>query len=252
LFTLLMGTAAAGPVMDRIKKKGELVVGITGTQPPLNVTAKDNEIIGLDADIARLIAVNMGLKLRFAKFPFPELIPALETGKVDMVLSSMTITPERNLSVAFVGPYYVSGKGILTKEKNVAAVQAQGLNQPQFKVAALKASTSAALVEKTAPQATLVPTESYDEALTMLFQDKIDALVADYPFCAFSAFRHKDKGLAAGESRLTIEPLGIAVQEDTLLINWLGNFLKALIDSGELNQLLDRWFKDGSWVQQLP
>jgi ABC-type amino acid transport substrate-binding protein len=42
------------------------------------------------------------------------------------------------------------------------------------------------------------------------------------------------------------------LQEDALLINWLDNFMKALIDSGELNHMRDRWFKDGSWVQQLP
>jgi polar amino acid transport system substrate-binding protein len=249
---MLIGTAPAGPVMDRITKKGELIVGITGTQPPLNITTKENEIIGLDADISKMIAVNMGVKLRFAKMPFADLLPALKAGKVDMILSSMTITPDRNLKVAFIGPYYVSGKGILTKQKNVASVQASGLNQPQFKVAALKASTSASLVEKTAPQAKLVLTGSYDEALGLLFEDKIDALVADYPFCAFSSFRHQDKGLAVGESRLTFEPLGIAVQEDALLINWLENFLKALNGSGELDRLYDRWLKDGSWIKQLP
>jgi polar amino acid transport system substrate-binding protein len=252
LSLVLIGTAPAGPVMDRIMKKGELIVATTGTQPPLNVTTKDNEIIGLDADISRLIAVNMGLKLRFAKMPFPELLPALETGKVDMIVSSMTMTPDRNLKVAFVGPYYISGKGLLTKARTIAAVQAGGLNKPEFKVAALKASTSAFLVQQTAPQAKLVETQSYDEALDLLFQDKIDVLVADYPFCAFISFRHQDKGLAVGESRLTIEPLGIAVQEDALLINWLENFLKALNGSGELSRLQDRWFKDASWMKQLP
>ena len=185
--------------------------------------------------------------------PFAELLPALEAGKVEMILSGMTMTLERNLKVGFVGPYYISGKGILTKAQNIAALQdPQGLDKPEFKVAALKNSTSQAFIQKTAPQATLVTTKSYDEAVEMLFQNKIDALIADYPFCAFSAFRNRDKGLVAGQSKLTFEPLGIAVPEDTLLINWLQNFMMMLEGSGQMKVLNNHWFKDGSWIKELP
>jgi hypothetical protein len=64
------------------------------------------------------------------------------------------------------------------------------------------------------------------------WQDKINALIADYPFFAISALRFKDKGLAAEGARFTFEPLGIAVPEDTLLINFLQNFMRVLEGSG--------------------
>lgn len=246
-------TAPAGTSLDHILQKGELVVGITGTQPPLNATTKDGKIIGFDAEIAAAIALNMGVKVKFSKMQFSELLPALEAGKVDMVLSSMTMTLSRNLKVAFVGPYYISGKGILTKAKTIGALQkAEGLNKPEFKIAALNGSTSQKFAEKTAPKAALITTKSYDEAVELLFQDKIDALIADYPFCAFSAFRYEDKGLIAGQSKLTFEPLGIAVSEDTLLINWLQNFMMALEGSGQLKLMNQRWFQNGSWINELP
>jgi polar amino acid transport system substrate-binding protein len=252
LALVFVASASAGIILDRILKKGELVVGTTGSQPPLNATTKDGKIIGLDADIAKGIAMNMGVKIQFETMPFAKLLPALHADKVDMILSSMTMTPERNLKVAFIGPYYISGKGILTKAQTIAAMQAaDGFNDPQFKVAALKDSTSQAFVEKAAPQAKLVTANSYDEALGLLFGDKIDLLVADYPFCAFTAFRYKEKGLAVGQSRLTFEPLGIAVQEDTLLINWLNNYMKLLDGSGQLRKLNDRWFKNSSWIKDL-
>ena len=245
--------APAGTTLDSITKKGELVVGITGTQPPLNATTKAGAVIGLDADIAKLIARSMGVKIKFSKMPFSELLPALEAGKVDMVISSMTMTLDRNLKVAFVGPYYVSGKGILTKSDTIAALQqAEGLNQAGFKVAALKDSTSQKFVLATAPKAELVKVKNYDEAVEMLFQDKVKALVADYPFCAFAAFRHRDKGLVAGQSRLTFEPLGIAVQPDTLLINWLRNFVIMLDGGGQLKLLGQKWFENGDWIKELP
>ena len=245
--------APADASLDSIVKKGELVVGITGTQPPLNATTKAGAVIGFDADIAKLIAMNMGVKIKFSKMPFSELLPALESGKVDMIISSMTMTLERNLKVAFIGPYYVSGKGILTKGDAIAAIQqTDGLNQAGFKVAALKDSTSQKFVLATAPKAELVKVKNYDEAVEMLFQDKVKALVADYPFCAFAAFRYRDKGLVAGQSRLTFEPLGIAVKPDTLLINWLRNFVIMLDGSGQLKSLGQRWFESGDWIKELP
>ena len=70
---MVVHIAAAGTVMDRILQKEQLVVGITGTQPPLNATTKDGKIIGYDADIARLIATNMGVKIKFETMPFAKL-----------------------------------------------------------------------------------------------------------------------------------------------------------------------------------
>ena len=253
LLLLAVNTAVAGKAMDSILNKGELVVGITGTQPPLNVTNKDGKIIGYDADIARLIAMNLGVEVKFATMPFAELLPALSAGKVDMILSSMTMTLERNRKVAFVGPYYVSGKGVITKTQTIGALQqAEGLNNPEFKVAALNNSTSQAFVEQAAPKAQLVPTKSYDEAVAMLLQDKVTAIVADYPFCAFTAFRHQDDGLISGQSKLTIEPLGIAIPEDALLINWLNNFVNMFEVSGQMKKLTQKWFQDGAWIKELP
>ncbi len=252
LALVLVTSALAGSTLNRILKNGELVVGTTGAQPPLNATAKDGNIIGLDADIAKKIAADMGVKVRFEIMPFTELLPALYADKVDLILSSMTMTPDRNLKVAFIGPYYLSGKGMLTKTQTIATLQvAEGLNDPQFKLAALKDSTSQEFIEKTTPRATLVTAKSYDEALGLLFEDKIDVLIADYPFCAFTAFRYREKGLVAGKSPLTFEPLGIAVKEDPLLINWLNNFLNILDGSGQLKKRSDYWFKDASWIKDL-
>ena len=253
LALMLVTTAPAGTALKHILKKGELVVGIAGSQPPLNATTKTGEIIGLDADIAKLIAMNLGVKLKFAAMPFAELLSALEAGKVDLILSSMTMTPERNQKVAFVGPYFVSGKGILTNNQTAAALNnPEGLNNPEFTLAALKNSTSQMFVEKAAPKARIVKVKSYDEAVQLLSKGEINALIADYPFCAFSAFRYRDKGLLAGQAQLTFEPLGIAVPEDTLLINLLQNFLATLNGTGQLKRLQERWLKDGSWIKELP
>ena len=253
LVTLLCAAnAGAGQALDSIVRKGELVVGITGDQPPLNAVSKEGEVIGLDADLAAAIAKGMNLKLRFARMPFAELLPALQAGKIDMVVSGMTMTAERNTKVAFIGPYYVSGKGILLKLKSLETLKKEGLNSEKFRVATLKGSTSQAVVEKAAPKAGLSLADSYDKAIEMLLQDKADAVIADFPFCAYMADRHADKDLAVAETKLSFEPLGIAVREDPLLINGLENFLRVMVMAGEMNELQDKWFHGRSWFKQLP
>ena len=89
-------TVSAGPAMNRIVKAGELVIGTSGAQPPMTAITQKGEIIGLDADIARAMAAAFGVKVKFKILPFADLLPALEAGQVDMILSSMTITPTRN------------------------------------------------------------------------------------------------------------------------------------------------------------
>src|SRR5512139_2771535 len=124
--------AWAGSALDRIVKKGELVIGTSGTQPPMTATNKKGELIGMDVDISRAMTDAMGVKLKFVPIPFAELLAALEAGKVDMVLSGMTITAERNKKAAFVGPYIVTGKGILAVEERFAALkEAKGLDAPE-------------------------------------------------------------------------------------------------------------------------
>ena len=249
---LLSGPAHAGPVWDRILKKGELVVGTTGTQPPLSITAKSGEIIGLDADIAKLIATGLGLKIRFSKMLFSELMPALESGKADIIISGMAMTPERNAKVPFIGPYYVSGTCVMCKMKSLTALDKEGLDSPKFRVGALKGSMSQAVAEAVTAQAKLVTAASYEEALDLLFQDKIEVLLADFPFCSYCLARYAGKGLTLKGGRLTFEPLGIGVREDVLLLNWLDNFLKILTGTGELTKLHDRWLQDNSWIKELP
>jgi polar amino acid transport system substrate-binding protein len=103
LSLMVAAGASAGSALDRIIKKGELAVGTSGTQPPMSATNKKGELMGMDVDISKAMADAMGVKLKFVPIPFAELLPALEAGKVDMVLSGMTITPERNRKAAFVG-----------------------------------------------------------------------------------------------------------------------------------------------------
>ncbi len=242
------------PVVDRIVAKKELVVGTAANMPPLNMTTKDGQIIGMEVDLSRYFADGMGVKLTLKPMPFNDLLPALEAAQVDMVLSGMTMVPERNLRVAFVGPYFASGKSVLTKKANVESVdEIAKMNKPEKVLVALKGSTSQMFVEKLMPKAKLVLTEDYDQGVRMLKDNKAVAMVADYPICQVSVYRYADAGLVTLAKPISYEPVGIALPpNDPLLVNWVQNFLNTLEKNGAMEQLLERWFKDTSWVSRLP
>lgn len=258
--TLVIGltpTVFAGsdaPVATRIIESGKLRVGMTGSQPPYTVVAKNGQVIGYEVDIAGLLADAMDVELEIVQKPFAELLPALKKGEVDVVMSGMTMTPRRNLEVAFVGPYQVSGKSILTKSKTIAAIiEAEELDQSKARIVALKDSTSQDFVKEVWPNAKYTAVDDYEAGVAMVIADTADALVADYPICALSILRHPGADLVTLDRPLTLEPIGIAIPPgDTVFLNMVENSLGALELIGVLEILEEEWFDNGAWLVALP
>jgi len=245
------GFAASG--IDKILKKKELVVGTSGTYPPMTFKAKDGKVHGLDIDLATSIAAAMGVKLRIAVIPFDELIPALKKGKIDMIISCMTTTPQRNIRVAFIGPYFVSGQSILTTKEIAAGINSPAdINKPEFSIAVPKGTTTEEIAKGLLPKANLKVVKSTDEALELLKNGKVMAVMADYPFVAVESFRYQDRGFVANPP-FSAEPLGIAIRPDDVhMMNFLSNFIGQMRMGGHLDALTKKWFTSTEWMKELP
>ena len=109
-------SAATDDSVQRIKQKGTLVVGTSADYPPYEFTTKKNgktEYVGFEMDVAKQFAKDLGVKLVIKNMDFDSLLVALESHKVDTVISGMNITPERKKSVDFSDPYYAGHKFFL-------------------------------------------------------------------------------------------------------------------------------------------
>jgi polar amino acid transport system substrate-binding protein len=226
---------------------------MSGEQPPLNMTARNGELIGLEVALARVLAQAMGVEAQLVRLPFGQLLEALENGDVDLVMSGMTITPERSNRVTFVGPYYTSGKALLTRSKELAAVEVpEDLDSPERRFAALSGSTSEAFARRSLSRAKLITTARLEEAIQKVRDGQIDALVADRETCTFAVLRYPEAELIASSATFTVEPMGIAVPpDDPRLANMVQTYLNALEDRGVLEKARNFWFKDSSWVKDL-
>jgi ABC-type amino acid transport substrate-binding protein len=266
LFALVLATACAGsggnggspaPTssgtrLTRIVDTGVLRVGMSGEQPPLNMTAKSGEIVGLEVALAKVLAAAIGVRAEIVRIPFPNLIDALESGEIDLIMSGMTITAQRNLRVVFVGPYFLSGQSLLSKNPALLSASLEALNDPKVRLSALRSSTSEAWVTRALPNATLTVTDSLDAGIQSVIAGEADALVADREICYFAMLRNREAGLATRAEPLTVEPIGIGLPpDDHQLANLLENYLGALEMQGALQRARDYWFEDESWVEDL-
>ena len=244
----------SSPVLKRIAKTNTLRVGMTASQAPFNVKNRDGKTIGMDVDLAQLLANSMGVELELVEMPFAQLLPALEDGDLDMVMSGMTATLQRNTRVPFVGPYFITGISILTTSDALAAAEsAEELNQGGLRIAALKGSTSEDFAEKVLNKPDMTATDTHAEAVQLLKDGKVDAVVADATVCALSILRNPDADLVTLTRPLTLEPIGIALAPgDALLINLVQNYLQALEATGALEALEAKWFGNAAWMAQVP
>ena len=250
VFAVGISLSGTAQTLKKIAERGELRVGMTANQPPFTMKATDGSVIGYEVDLATMLAEVMDVKLTIVETPFPELLDALEAGKVDIIMSGMTMTFERNMRVAFAGPYLLSGKSVLTKSAAFSETKSsEELNDEKIKMVTLKGSTSESYVNSDVPEAELVLADSYNEALAKLESGEVSILVADYPFCAYTVLVYPEKNLITLDQPLTIEPIGMALPpDDAHLHNVVQNYMNALTMLGILDLLEIKWFENGDWV----
>ena len=248
LFFIIISSSAhaveGAPVISRIQKSGKLVVGTSGNMPLVSEKLMTGELVGFDIDMAKALAETMGVKLELKSMPFDQLIPALEQGTVDVVLSNITMTVDRNLRVAFAGPYFVSGKCLITKEQEIAqADKPEDLKEADTKIAVVMGTTSENFVKELLPQARRIPVENVDKGTNMVAKGEANALLTDFPICLSVMKRYPDSGFQSIVSLLTYEPIGIALPAtDPLLMNLARNFIDRAENVGLIQGLAVKWF----------
>lgn len=239
--------------LARMTDTGKLRIGTSGEQPPLSMTARNGQLLGLDVALARVLARSMGVEPVFVQLPFDRLLDALDEDRVDIVMSGLTITPERSQRVTLIGPYYTSGKCVLTKSPALARSESpKDLDLPGTRVAALAGSTSESFVRESLSRAELVSTRNLDDGIQRVLGGGVAALVADRETCQFAMLRHPDGGLLSPEATFTVEPMGIAVHpDDPRLANLIQTYLTTLEEAGILERTRTFWFEDSSWVKDI-
>src|SRR5690606_27445176 len=113
--------AHAADLIDTVKERGTLIVGVEGTYPPFNyVDTKTGELDGFDIDVAKLIADKLGVKAQFVKTEWSAILAGLSSGKFDVIINQVGITPERKQTFDFSVPYVASSPQLILRKNDDA------------------------------------------------------------------------------------------------------------------------------------
>lgn len=238
--------------LNQILKRGELRVGMEAGYMPFELKDKKGDIVGFDVDMAKEMAKEMGVKLTLVNTGWDGIISSLLTDKYDIIMSGMTITPQRNLQINFVNPYIVIGQTILIKKELAGKIKSyKDLNDPKYTIATKLGVTGDFATKKYMGKAKINLFETEQEAAMEVVNGKADAFVYDLPYNALF-FAQNGKKLAFLDVPFTYEPLAWAIRKgDPDFLNFLNNLLVQMRGDGRYQQIYDKWFGTDEWLKDI-
>ena len=242
---------AAESTIEQILKRGVLRVGMS-TFKPWAMKDKKGKLVGFEIDVAKRLAQDMGVKIEFVQTQWAGIIPALLTGKFDVIVGGMSIRPDRNLKVNFTIPYDYAGQTICANKSLAAGFKtAADFNRPDVKIGVRLGSTSVPAVRKFMPKAEMLQFKDEPALYQELLNGRIHAVVASAPTPAFQAVKFPEKLFAINEP-LSKELIGFAVRKgDPDTLNYFNNWILQMQAQGFLQDRHDYWFTTRDWVDQI-
>lgn len=185
----------AGSTMATLQERGTIRIGVKYDQPGIGFrNLATGKLEGFDIEIAKLVAKRLGLgsgDIHWVEAVSNERVPYLQSGIVDIVIASFSITPKRSRDVGQAGPYYLAHQQLLVRKGDDRITGPDTVGDAR--VCTVKNTTSLENVETRLPQARLVPKDTYTECVQKLLRGEIDAVTTDDAILIGYAAQQPDK-----------------------------------------------------------
>lgn len=221
-------------------------VGTEPTFPPFDTTDDAGNIVGFDMDLITAIGEDQGFQVEFVNLQFDSLIPALQSGQIDIIAAGMNSEDEeRKEEVDFGTPYYDSGLVVAVKADNTTINGVDDLT-PDMKVAAQIGTTGADKATALADEgkiAEAVILNGLDTAMMQLINGDVAAVINDQPVTKAYIAKQPDQIKIVGEV-MNAEAYAIAVQKgNTELLDKINTGMQNLKDNGKFDEIFAKWFE---------
>lgn len=239
--------------IEQVLRRGTLRVGMD-TFEPWAMKDKKGEYIGFEIDVARRLADDLGVKLELVPTQWDGIIPALLTGKFDVIIGGMSIRADRAKKVNFTVPYNYTGMSIVAnRAKLPGKASLADFNDPSVTIAARSGTTAAKVAEKLLPKAKLLLFSEEPQAVQEVLTGRAQAFISMAPKPAFEAVAHKDKLYLPFSGTFTREPNAMAVRKgDPDTLNALDSWIRAVEAEGWFQERFRYWFETRDWADKLP
>ncbi len=238
-------------VIETIKQDGVIRIGLS-LFVPWSMRDKNGDLIGFELDVGRKLAEDMGVEVEFVPTAWDGIIPALVSGNFDVIISGMSVTAQRNLTVNFTDPYAFSGLAILANKEMTAGMTREDLNSPDVTFAARRGATPAVVIAENFPEANLLLFDEDGASTQEVLNGNAHATMASQPTPNREAGRNPDT-LVVLEGDL-FDPRGEAFamrKGDPDAINFFNNWIAQNWRSGWLEERHNYWFATEEWADQV-
>ncbi|TDC54888.1 transporter substrate-binding domain-containing protein [Actinomadura sp. KC345] len=226
---------------ESLLDKSTLVVGVRPDLPGIGRKRGDGEFEGFDIDVARYVADRLGKGVRFVEALAADRIPLLTSGRADMVLATLSVTPERKTEISFAGPYYMSYQDVLVREDERGVEGIRDLKGRRF-CSVQGANPAERLRAIHGMTARLVPAKDYDECMEKIKAGAVDAISTNDVILAGLVKREGD-GFRLVNARIGEQNTGIGLQKgDVRGCEALNKAITRMYQDGTAPKLLDKWF----------
>jgi polar amino acid transport system substrate-binding protein len=237
---------SAESAVEDIAKRGVIKVGMD-VFVPWAMKDKKGELIGFEIDIAKKLATDMGVKAEFVPTKWSGIIPALITGKFDVLIGGMTITTQRNMKINFTRPYYYTEQALMSNKKKAAGFKVEDFNRPDVTIAARLGSTAAIAAKQRFPKAKIRLFDDEPAAVQELRNGNVHGMVAGQPLPASMAIDYPDTIMVYDEVMM-LEGIGIGVRKgDNDTLNLINNWIEINRNNGWIQSKYNYWFKSKDW-----
>lgn len=235
-------------MLEDVLKRGVLRVGMS-TFVPWAMKDKTGELIGFEIDVATRLAEDLGVKVQFVPTQWAGIIPALLTGKFDIIIGGMGILPSRNIKVNFSDPYDYTGMSIVAHTEKAAGFSSlEDFNREEVVLAVRLGSTPVVAAQKFMPKAQLRQFDNEAQVYQELINGRVHAAVGSAPTPAFHALKHPERLFLPLPETFTREPIGFAVRKgDPDALNFLNNWIRFVQAEGWLAERKHYWFETRDW-----
>ncbi|WP_048810949.1 basic amino acid ABC transporter substrate-binding protein [Thermococcus gammatolerans] len=242
LVLMLAAAVASSGCISGGSKEKVLVVGTSADFPPFEYKdPQTGNITGFDIELIKMVAKKAGYdKVEIKDMDFDSLIPALQTGKVDVVIAGMTITEKRKQVVDFSIPYWKADQAVVVRKDS--SITVSSLDDLKGKVIGVEKGTTGAIYIKDnlGDQVTLKEYNSYVAALQALLNGQVDVLVIDSPVANMFTNKYDVKVVYTIN---TNEHYGIAVKKGNKeLLDKINKALQDIMNSPDWNKLVEKYF----------
>ncbi|MFC1798541.1 transporter substrate-binding domain-containing protein [Thermodesulfobacteriota bacterium] len=238
--------------ISKILKSGTLRVG-NSTFAPWVMKDKTGKLIGFEIDVAKRLADDMGVAVRFVSTAWDGIIPALLSGKFDVIIGGMSVTAKRNQSVNFSIPYNYSGMSMVANRKIAAGFRGlEDFNRPDVAIAVRLGATPEVAAQKHVPKAQLRRFDSETKVFQELLNGRVHAAVSSAPTPLEYALRYPGKLFMPIGETFTKEPNAFALKKgDFDTLNYFNNWIRIVDAEGWLKERQHYWFGTRDWEKLL-